>query len=755
MRDTTQPAPTPRAPKVSFAARLFGHDVFVSFALGGPPRGSQSYASDLARRLRERDLSVFFSEDEAPPGSPLADTLTRALQRARVLVVIVNRGTLEVPRWVRTEVEAFRAGHPGRPVIPVCLDDSLRDAAVSAAVQSWLQHGANIWLNEQPDAAARGLATDALIARLVTAPRRLRANALWRALVASVGLLLAALAASAAWQAAVAVRERELALSRQLAVQSAAAIVSEPVVALLLAAQAHAVKPTAASDSALLGALDALPLARQQQHDAAFNTLAIAPGSDRILVSDMRNAVLQGEVGRFGFEVLEPAPKSWSLFQSVKAFAFAPDGQTWASAGSSREITVRSGSSVQRLEDGGKIGESTPIYVLGLAFSPDGRSLVSAASDGPLLLHDLANGGSRPLGAGSSQLASVVFAPDGRWVAVGGDSGFLQAVPVDVAASAPKLGGSRSGTVHSLAVDTAGRHLFAASVGGRIEVFRIDDGRRLAWEDALEHGALLTMAVSPDGGFIASGHGTGAVVLWQWRESGEWPRRVLLRHAAEVRGLAFAADGRTLVSAGADGRLFVTLPVDRGRWQPRPGPVQAKVSPPFLAAAEVRSPDGHWIAWAGTAAEKTSPFELDLGGLSLTRMPRLTVVRGADRQPVADGVELRARPGERITGDPVFAAGVAPLAVPVGNRLLFWDLQTVQPLDAALALPSGTRLAGTSADGTAWLVAADTAPNRQFAFPTDRGAWLGMACALAGRALTAQEWRRYLGDDRSYAPACR
>lgn len=68
MKDTPTTPPSPQAPKVSFASRLFGYDVFISFALGGPTRGSQSYASDLAR-LRERDLSVFFSEDEAPPAN--------------------------------------------------------------------------------------------------------------------------------------------------------------------------------------------------------------------------------------------------------------------------------------------------------------------------------------------------------------------------------------------------------------------------------------------------------------------------------------------------------------------------------------------------------------------------------------------------------------------------------------------------------------------------------------------------------------
>lgn len=56
------------APKRNSAARVFGYDVFISFGLGPPPRGTHSYASDLARRLRERDFTVFFSEDEASPG---------------------------------------------------------------------------------------------------------------------------------------------------------------------------------------------------------------------------------------------------------------------------------------------------------------------------------------------------------------------------------------------------------------------------------------------------------------------------------------------------------------------------------------------------------------------------------------------------------------------------------------------------------------------------------------------------------------
>jgi hypothetical protein len=46
-------------------ARLVGYDFFISFTLGTfGEGGAQSYASDLSRRLHERDFKMFFSEDD-------------------------------------------------------------------------------------------------------------------------------------------------------------------------------------------------------------------------------------------------------------------------------------------------------------------------------------------------------------------------------------------------------------------------------------------------------------------------------------------------------------------------------------------------------------------------------------------------------------------------------------------------------------------------------------------------------------------
>ena len=137
------------APKRNNAARVFGYDVFISFALGPPPRGTHSYASDLARRLRERDFTVFFSEDEAAPGEQLDSTLLKALLRSRTLVVIANRGTLKEPRWVRTEVEEFRSRHPDRPIIPISIGGALQDAKLAEQSRPWLAFDDKIWLDER------------------------------------------------------------------------------------------------------------------------------------------------------------------------------------------------------------------------------------------------------------------------------------------------------------------------------------------------------------------------------------------------------------------------------------------------------------------------------------------------------------------------------------------------------------------------------------------------------------------------------
>ena len=142
--------------------------------------------------MRERDVTVFFSEDEAPPGETLDATLRTALHDSKMLVVLANRATLQEPRWIRKEVEEFRRHHPTRLVITVNIGGALQDPSLGEHTQEWLSFQDKIWLDETEQAVETGIASEALVERLATAPRRAKSNVSWRWVTRGVVCVLAA-----------------------------------------------------------------------------------------------------------------------------------------------------------------------------------------------------------------------------------------------------------------------------------------------------------------------------------------------------------------------------------------------------------------------------------------------------------------------------------------------------------------------------------------------------------------------------------
>jgi len=415
--------------------------------------------------------------------------------------------------------------------------------------------------------------------------------------------------------------------------------------------------------------------------------------------------------------------------------------------------------------------------ILGLAFSPDGSQLATASTSGSIMLHDWRAGRSRALGSLPRDAAALAFSPDGRWLVAGGDGGVIASFAVQVGASPPRFAAAARNTVQTLAFDDTGRYLFAASYGGRIEVFDASSGQRLQAMDAAQFGAVGHLAVSGDGRFVATGHASGTVLLWQRpADNGDWPHRVLLRHAAAVRGLAFQADGRRLLSLGADGRLMLSLPVDQGRWARRQGDGPAAPDP--LKGDDAASPDGRWIARAeGPRSAGLLKGRIDMGGISLVATPRLTLLHAKDRSVAVESGWLPTGPAEKSNGIPVFSADSSMVALQVGDRVVLWDIGHMRAWDSTLPLPPGTTIAlapdmpsnthGVAAvpklaarPGVAgWANTAkapgDGAQALYFDIALDPKAWSVAACSLARGPLSAADWRRYFGNDRPYAPVCR
>ncbi|HEY5807501.1 MAG TPA: TIR domain-containing protein [Povalibacter sp.] len=172
--------------------KVFGYDFFISFKLGAPPRGAQSYASDLARRLRELDYTVFFSEDEAAPGEELDTTLVRALRSSRILIVVVNSGALE-SHWVRKEVEDFRKHRPKRKVLLINVDRAIEVHGAAVKAEEWLAYEGRIWQDEMAEALTAGIVSESIVERIRLAPQFMRANRILRSTVTVIVATLAAL----------------------------------------------------------------------------------------------------------------------------------------------------------------------------------------------------------------------------------------------------------------------------------------------------------------------------------------------------------------------------------------------------------------------------------------------------------------------------------------------------------------------------------------------------------------------------------
>ena len=266
--------------------RTFSYDFFISFKLGPPPIGAQSYASDLARRLRELDFTVFFSEEEAPPGEKLDTTLVKALHRSQILLVVANEGALQ-SQWVRKEVEEFRRKHPRRPVITINVDRAVEKFGPQVEASRWLETEGRIWLDESMQALYQGIVGSELPKRLEIAPRFMKANTRFRWVIGTIILGLATLATFAFWQWSEAERETQRANAGRLAIASEKEKDHSIDLALLLANEAVGAtksEPTPEAQSALLSALLTHPQLQKilRGHDAIVQSVAFSPDGKRL-----------------------------------------------------------------------------------------------------------------------------------------------------------------------------------------------------------------------------------------------------------------------------------------------------------------------------------------------------------------------------------------------------------------------------------------------------------------------------------------
>jgi WD40 repeat protein/serine/threonine protein kinase len=356
-----------------------------------------------------------------------------------------------------------------------------------------------------------------------------------------------------------------------------------------------------------------------------------------------------------------------------------------------------------------------------LAYSRDGRHILTGGDDGVPLLWDTLNGvvGMTLEGLGQS-IAAVACSPDGRAYAAGNatwnsDESATTAIAIWRVSGGDPLVWKRQipqsgtwGEITGLAFSPDGLKLIACCRGtaDTISVFNAEEGRFLRSFGGLRKGDdPLCLAMSPHGSLFATGHAgvkrTNGVVddeqhavvnIWNF-ETGQLVK-TLRGHAGGVTSLSFSPDGETLISgSGAqwheDRKQEIPASENSVRvWNVQSGEQESRLNVP----SSVRRVDflnhGNQVLIVTGERGKPSSVEIwDATRVPVSNLGRQGMSPEPPAVPMSPGANVANRQPPSVIAFPVEVYSVQ--FAPQGDRLLVgtWG-EGVQIIDR----PTGTRL---------------------------------------------------------------
>jgi serine/threonine protein kinase len=187
--------------------------------------------------------------------------------------------------------------------------------------------------------------------------------------------------------------------------------------------------------------------------------------------------------------------------------------------------------------------------VRSVVYSPDGRYLASGSDDKTIKIWEVATGKElRTLTGHSDRVSSVAYSPDGRYLASGSSDDTIKIWEVATGKELRTLTG-HSSWVLSVVYSPDGRYLASGSRDKTTKIWEVATGKELRTLTG-HSGWVQSVVYSPDGRYLARGSWYRTIKIWEVATGKEL--RTLAGHSGSVLSVVYSHDGRYLASGSSD-----------------------------------------------------------------------------------------------------------------------------------------------------------------------------------------------------------
>ena len=240
----------------------------------------------------------------------------------------------------------------------------------------------------------------------------------------------------------------------------------------------------------------------------------------------------------------------------ILSVAFSPDGRHIISGSSDQTIKLWDADSGREIRTFSSHSES----VNSVAFSFDGKYIISGSSDKMMKLWDTTTGCEMKTLPDYTKVFSVAFSPNGKLALSSSSAGDVKLWDVEKYLEIRTFS-RHKGSVYTVSFSPEGKQFLSGSRDKTVKLWDVETGREIRTFSG-HTDEIYSVAFSPDGKQILSGSRDQTMKLWDAATGREI--KTFSGHTGEIYSVAFSPDGKHILSGSRD-QTMKLWDVDTGR----------------------------------------------------------------------------------------------------------------------------------------------------------------------------------------------